>query len=855
MRASQPLEALETRRLLAATPSVVDVLFLYTPGAVAFHGGSFAALQASLAGAMDTANFALANSRIPVVLRTVGVEPIAYTGSDDLFVDRVRLANPADGFMDGAHMLRDARGADLVSLIVENSFGGGNASLPTSLAELATGNFAFSANAVNSVLRGNLTLAHELGHNLGGGHERGNLIDPAVGPFEYSYGYRFTAQGNLYHDVMSYDPGEVIYSFANPNVSYLGVPTGKPAGDPESADLHATFSQTGPVIAGYRPTVLTDTTAPSAALYAVSRAGRLLDFTVRYADDSGIDASTIGAGDVVVITPPAFGGHSLAAGLLSIEGGAVGGPHKFARYRAILPVEETPTDALNFELLASAVRDAAGNFASPGAIGRNTAHEAWWSFAASKDLGTLNDPLEVYESTAPDAADKWYRFTLDTPATVSIKLTGLSADAGVLLARDVNGNNRYDLPDDFIAGSFNPGNSDESFGRNLAAGTYFVDVFGTVNTGYALSIGRYTDAQPPTAELDAADIAAPTGQFAFNVTFRDNREINADLARFWSPIRLTNPFGGFYIAFPDAIDAPLNAPVRTVTYRFDAGFTLSASDNGLYTVALEPRDSPIFNPPLANYPSDVAGNAVAPATLGTFRVAIGQPDGTAPDVAAVNAPTVRVPVSADYVFDVTYRDNRALDPGTLDGGDLLITGPGGFSTPATLVSVGPAPSAGGLRTATYRFTPPGGRWSELHRGPYAITLRPDEVRDLAGNAAPTGVIGTFDVLVPLPGDADGNGTVNIGDFARLAANFNQLPRGFEDGDFDYSGVVSIADFSILAARFNQSLPGARGAPPPATGDAPPRAPLRASPFVSRPTVASPRDVLNREPADLWVARF
>lgn len=803
------VESLEPRRLLSSTPSVVDVLFLYTPGALAFHGGSLPTLQARVAGAMDSANFALANSRIPAVLRTVGVEPIAYVGSNDLFTDRTRLAHPSDGFMDDAHALRNAFGADLVSLLVENSFGGGNASLPTSLAQLATGQFAFSANAVNSVLRGNLTVAHELGHNLGGGHERGNVIDPAVGPFDYSYGYRFTAQGNLYHDVMSYDPGEVVYSFANPDVLYRGEPTGKPIGHPEAADLHATFSQTTPVIAGYRPTVVVDSTGPSASLYMTRRTGRQIDVTIRYADASGVDASAFDDNDITVTTPAQFGGFTLAAGLAAIDGGAVGGPHKFVTYRAILPTDDTPTEGLVFTLKPNAVRDGAGNLsaAAGGTIASNTAHEAWWSFVAARELGAIDDPITIYESTTTDANNKWYRFTLDAPATLSVKLTGLSADASVLLARDVNGNNRYDLPDDFMTGSFNPGTADDSFSANLAAGEYFIDVFGDSDTPYALSLRAYDDAAAPTAELDASEIVAPTDQFTFNVTFRDDQEVNADRARFWAPIRLTNPFGGFYIAFPGEIDAPVNGPVRTVTYRVNAGLTLSAGDNGIYAVALEPNAPPTFDPPLAQYVSDAAGNQVTPGVLGTFRVAIGQADAEPPTVARVVAPAVQLPGGGPYDFQVIYRDNRAIDATTLDGNDIVVTGPGGFSAPATFVSAAPAPAVGGLRAATYRITPPGGSWDEFDRGTYTIALQPGQVRDQAGNPGAAGAIGAFAVAVPLPGDATGDNVVNIADFAILASNFNRVPRGFDQGDFNYDGRVNIADFSVLASRFNQGLPG------------------------------------------------
>jgi hypothetical protein len=64
------------------------------------------------------------------------------------------------------------------------------------------------------------------------------------------------------------------------------------------------------------------------------------------------------------------------------------------------------------------------------------------------------------------------------------------------------------------------------------------------------------------------------------------------------------------------------------------------------------------------------------------------------------------------------------------------------------------------------------------------------------------------------GDANLDFTVNINDFAALAANFN-LPGVWAAGDFDYDAVTGIADFSLLAANFNNALAaeGARSAVP------------------------------------------
>lgn len=56
----------------------------------------------------------------------------------------------------------------------------------------------------------------------------------------------------------------------------------------------------------------------------------------------------------------------------------------------------------------------------------------------------------------------------------------------------------------------------------------------------------------------------------------------------------------------------------------------------------------------------------------------------------------------------------------------------------------------------------------------------------------------------LAGDANLDGTVNIADFSRLAANFN-LTSVWISGDFNYSGTTEIGDFAVLAANFNRSM--------------------------------------------------
>jgi hypothetical protein len=130
-------------------------------------------------------------------------------------------------------------------------------------------------------------------------------------------------------------------------------------------------------------------------------------------------------------------------------------------------------------------------------------------------------------------------------------------------------------------------------------------------------------------------------------------------------------------------------------------------------------------------------------------------------------------------------------------------------------------------TATFTFTGfPSG--SILPDGNYTLDLVHSGIVDGAGNMlADVAPISFFF----LNGDANRDRSVDIADFAILAARFN-LPGTFSQGDFNYNGTVEIGDFAILASRFNTSLPAAAAISPPArAASAPPRA--WANPFVAR----------------------
>ena len=60
----------------------------------------------------------------------------------------------------------------------------------------------------------------------------------------------------------------------------------------------------------------------------------------------------------------------------------------------------------------------------------------------------------------------------------------------------------------------------------------------------------------------------------------------------------------------------------------------------------------------------------------------------------------------------------------------------------------------------------------------------------------------------IPGDANGDGMVNVGDLGILAANYGGSDKTWAQGDFNGDGVVNVGDLGILAANYGTGVSGA-----------------------------------------------
>ena len=239
-------------RVSAAEPIRIDILVVYTPAVKAFYEGENGVVAHVLA-TFEGSNAALESSEIPMVWNVVGIEEVPYVESTVNFsFDLDHLQNPSSGALDEVHAMRDAYGADLVSLFRRGRVAG-TAGLAYRLDGLSPQeNFGFSVVADETSLN-DFTFAHEIGHNLSSGHHRG---DSSGGNPELntSFGYRFAGTDDIsYRTIMATGLDHIrIPHFSNPNMFFAGTATGVPGSDPQAADNATSFQSVGVHIETFR---------------------------------------------------------------------------------------------------------------------------------------------------------------------------------------------------------------------------------------------------------------------------------------------------------------------------------------------------------------------------------------------------------------------------------------------------------------------------------------------------------------------------------------------------------------------------------------------------------------------------
>lgn len=148
------------------------------------------------------------------------------------------------------HALRDQHYADLVAVLPYSSSNG-----ISGIAYISgnSPNFAYSVSQFAS-FGSDALFAHEIGHNLGSGHERisanSSQQDPCTGGYTgYSCGHGNGEEGTI----MSYlNDSAWNFVFSNPDLDCEGEPCGIAEGSANPADNRTSFNITGPLVAEFR---------------------------------------------------------------------------------------------------------------------------------------------------------------------------------------------------------------------------------------------------------------------------------------------------------------------------------------------------------------------------------------------------------------------------------------------------------------------------------------------------------------------------------------------------------------------------------------------------------------------------
>lgn len=276
---------LEAQTATAASISAdvvqIDLLSVYTPQARDAAGG-VAQIDALIQAAVDNANTAFMNSQVNAHYNLVATALANHNDAGDLGADLGWVQSDS-----AVATLRNQYGADLVSLVVQNGAGYCGMGYVMNSVSSSFASSAFQVTAKDCAV-GNLSFAHEHGHNIGMQHDPANGDSPSNASYPWSFGHFVNG---VFRTVMSYASPcssgctRVAY-FSNPNVMYAGYPTGIA----DQRDNARTANLSTPIVAGFRgvPPPSTIPVAPSALLASAQSSSQIrLAWTDNSPNESG----------------------------------------------------------------------------------------------------------------------------------------------------------------------------------------------------------------------------------------------------------------------------------------------------------------------------------------------------------------------------------------------------------------------------------------------------------------------------------------------------------------------------------------------------------------------------------------
>ncbi|MCP3962092.1 MAG: PKD domain-containing protein [bacterium] len=261
-----PIESSELDSENKATARI-DVLAIYSAGARSYAGGH-SQIRAVIQHAIDATNSAFVNSSAAVRVALRHSQEMAVSQSAFQKLDFLRMHA-------ATNTLRNAVGADLVAAFINDA---SNWCGIAYLMDDVGPSFAPWAYSITDIECSTLVFAHEVGHNLSLNHDPANRSSPDPPAFPWAFGHYVD---QVFRTVMSYSnqcTGQFcprIPHFSHPGISYSGHATGIP----NERNNRKVLNVTGPVGAGFRPSV-----ANIDAAFSFSPARPAFDLPVQFTD-------------------------------------------------------------------------------------------------------------------------------------------------------------------------------------------------------------------------------------------------------------------------------------------------------------------------------------------------------------------------------------------------------------------------------------------------------------------------------------------------------------------------------------------------------------------------------------------